>query len=223
MTQPLQVKAVIFDLDGTLADTIPLIVDSFNAACREPMGKTYTPEEVIARFGVPDIALVRRELQQFPPDVAEKALEIYFAHYEHAHAVVEAFPGITELLLALKAKGMPLGVMTGKGARTAEITVRKLGWQEIFGSVITGDDIEHQKPHPEGVLKAAAELGVMPQECAFVGDSPADLKAGRAAGAKSIAVVWHSFFADELRALTPEYWVETPAELAALLGVSSDF
>jgi pyrophosphatase PpaX len=218
MPESLQVKAVIFDLDGTLADTIPLIVASFNAACREAMGRSYTPEEVISRFGIPDAAMVKRELRESSPEIADHAVERFYRHYEQEHDMVSAFDGVTQLLHALQERGVPMGVMTGKGARTAEITLRKLGWQGLFGSVVTGEDVIHQKPHPEGVLKAAQELGINPEECVFIGDSPADIEAGKAAGMTTIGVVWHNFYAGEMRAMQPDFWCETTADLAAILN-----
>ncbi|MDQ3814763.1 MAG: HAD family hydrolase [Armatimonadota bacterium] len=222
MASPPQVEGVIFDLDGTLADTIPLIVASFNAACREPMGRTYTTEEVVSRFGVPDAAMLRRELQDLPPAACEQAIEMFHRHYETEHAMVAAFEGVPELLHALHERGLPLGVMTGKGRRTADITLRMLGWTDIFGSVVTGDDVVNQKPHPDGVLLAARQLGVEPRRCIFVGDSPSDIKAGKAAGMFTVAAVWHDFYGERLRALAPDYYAQTPADVAALLGVTTE-
>jgi 2-phosphoglycolate phosphatase len=215
-------EAIIFDLDGTLADTIPLIVSSFNAACRVPLGRELSSEAVIARFGIPDAAMVRRELQEFPAATAEEAVEKFYRHYETEHGMVAAFPGVPELLRALHGRGIPLGLMTGKGRRTADITLRALGWEDFFGSVVTGEDIEHQKPHPEGVLKAAQALNVAPQNCLFIGDSPADIEAGQAAAMKTVAVVWHAYYKDKLRASGADFWAETPAELAAFLDVGED-
>lgn len=219
MQTPPLFDAVIFDLDGTLADTIPLIVSSFNAACRVPLGREFLSEEVIARFGIPDNAMLLRELQEFPAATVDEAIENFHLHYHEQHGIVKAYPGITELLCALHERGTPLGVMTGKGRRTAKITLSELGWEGLFGGVVTGDDVTQQKPHPEGVLKAAADLSIAPQKCLFVGDSPADIKAGQAAGMKTAAVVWHRFYQDEMRNLGADYWAETPTQLSSLLGV----
>lgn len=216
----LNYNAVIFDLDGTLADTIPLIVASFNAACALPLERKFSHEEVIARFGIPDADMVRRELQDLPEETIQTAIENFFGHYEKEHEIAQVFDGINELLLALKKHNVPLGVMTGKGRLSADITLRELGWNEIFGSVVTGDDVRHQKPHPEGVLRAALELNVPPQHCIFIGDSPADIGAGKSAGMKTVAALWHNFYENALRESAPDYWARTPEELAALLGLN---
>src|SRR5688500_18213667 len=106
-----EIRAIIFDLDGTLADTFPIIISAWNAAVREPLGREYTAEEVISRFGVPDAAMLHREL---PEADWERSLEIYYQHYEAQHGIVEPFEGITEMLEDLKQRGVPIGVMTGK-------------------------------------------------------------------------------------------------------------
>lgn len=215
----LSYDAVIFDLDGTLADTIPLIVASFNAACAEPLKRSFSHEEVVSRFGIPDSAMLRRELQNLPAEKIELAIENYFQHYEKQHAMVEAFDGISELLQELKGRDIPLAVMTGKGRRTADITLQKLNWTPLFGSVVTGDEVTQQKPHPEGVLRAARELKVVPQNCVFIGDSPADIGAGKATGMITIAALWHNFYEDKLRAMSPDFFVQAPRELAKILAI----
>lgn len=211
--------AVIFDFDGTLADTIPLIVASFNAACSVPLGRKLSHEEVIARFGIPDAAMLRRELHSESEETVTKAIENYFRCYEQQHSMVEIFPGISELLEALQERKIPLAVMTGKGRLAAEISLRQLGWEQVFGSIITGDDVQEQKPHPEGVLRAASELNIAPQQCIFVGDSPADIGAGKAAGMTTIAALWHNFYEDELHTAAPDYWATSTQELSQILGL----
>lgn len=207
-------KTVIFDLDGTLADTFPLIVASWNAAVREPLGRSYSADEVVARFGVPDAAMLRREL---PESAWAQAIEAYHAHYEAAHDMVTPFAGATELLRALDERGLKMGIMTGKGRRTADITLRALGWTCLFGSVVTGEDVGPQKPAPDGILLVMRELGAQPTECVYIGDSPADIEAGRAAGLPTIAAAWHSYYQERLRASQPNYWAETPAEVLSIL------
>jgi HAD superfamily hydrolase (TIGR01509 family) len=207
-----EIQAIIFDLDGTLADTFPIIISAWNAAVCEPLGREFTPEEVISRFGVPDAAMLQRDL---PQAAWERALEIYYRHYEEEHGMVTPFGGVTEMLQTLQQRGVPLGVMTGKGRRTAAITMEKLGWEELFGCVVNGEDIEGQKPLPDGPLLAAQQLGVAPEKCAFVGDSPADIEAGKAAGMLDIVAGWHTVYTEQLKALDPACWADNPADIAA--------
>lgn len=207
-------RAALFDFDGTLADTIPLIAASFNAALTPILDRTWTIEEVVARFGVPDAELVRREIADHPPAVIEQALSKYFDFYQSAHRdIVAPFDGIQEMLQQLRERQIPLGLMTGKGRRTADISLRELGWQNVFGSVVTGDEVARQKPAPDGVLLVAQQLNIAPQACLFVGDAPFDIGAGRAAGMFSVATGWNLFYGDALHAAQPDAWAQTPADI----------
>src|SRR5687768_8574371 len=182
-------RAVIFDMDGTLADTFPLVVASWNAALRDHFGRDCTAEEVIARFGVPDPEMIRGAA---PESLRDEAVERYHVHYEAEHrTLARPFEGVTELLAALRRGGKGLGVVTGKGRRSADISLRALGWADTFDVIITGEDVRAQKPAPHGLLEAARRLGARPNECVFVGDSPADIGAGQAAGIPTVVAGWH--------------------------------
>ena len=139
------IRAIIFDLDGTLADTFPLIVRAWNAAVTPHTGINYTDEEVIARFGIPDPYMIRRELKG---SAAEAADATFHEVYARDHAIVKKFAGVDEMLAQLKARGIKLAVMTGKGRRSAMITIDALGWSNFFGAIITGEDVTNQKPDP---------------------------------------------------------------------------
>ena len=209
------VRAILFDLDGTLADTFPLIVRAWNHALTPVTGKTYSDEEVIARFGIPDGQMLKRELGEGYEDAIGDA---YHQCYERSHEeLVSPFEGVPELLAELKQRKIPRGVMTGKGRLAADITLRKLGWEELFGGVITGDEVKKQKPEPEGLLSLAKQLDVGPRECAFVGDSPADVRAGQAAKMVTVAAAWPPVYHDEVKKLRPDLWAETPADVLKLL------
>jgi HAD superfamily hydrolase (TIGR01509 family) len=217
MSRSLPVRAIIFDLDGTLADTFPLIVSAWNAAVTPHTGRTYSDQEVIDRFGIPDPQMIRREL---PGAAGETAVETYHAHYADRHGIVSAFEGVNEMIAELRRRKVPLGLMTGKGRRSATITLEALGWGDTFGAVVTGDDIERQKPAPDGPLAAAAKLGVPAIECAFVGDSPADIGAAENAGMVAVAAAWHGHYADEIRAMRPDVWAESPPVIATPAGAA---
>jgi len=209
-------RAVIFDLDGTLLDTFPAIIAAWNAAMREALGREYGPEEVIARFGVPDVQMLEREWTGVPYETRAAAIETYFAAYVRAHDEVRPFEGIPELLGHLRERDIPLAIMTGKGRRAAEITLQHMGWENLFVDVVTGDDVLEQKPAPEGPLKAARTLKIEPNACVYVGDSPADISAGRSAGMFTVAAGWHTYYDAKLRASQPDVWAAHPADLLPL-------
>ena len=215
------VRAVIFDLDGTLADTFKLIVSAWNAALEPHLGRRFTDAEVISRFGIPDPQMIRRELADtsgVDAEIGDRAVEDYHAHYEQRHReFVQPFAGVTEMLEALRGRSVPLGVMTGKGRRSATITLAALGWDAIFSAVVTGEDVQRQKPEPDGPLAAARMLDVAPEHCAFVGDSPADIGAGKAARMLTVAAGWHPVYLDEIRRLEPDLWADTPADVLQVI------
>jgi 2-phosphoglycolate phosphatase len=209
-------RAVIFDMDGTLADTFPLVVASWNAAMRRHAGRDATAAEVIARFGMPDPVMIRNAL---PAHLGDEAVEAYHAHYEREHgSLAQPFDGITQMLAAIKSRGLLTGVMTGKGRRSAKITLAALAWEGMFDAVVTGEDVTHQKPHPEGLLKVAQQLNVSSAECVFVGDSPADIGAGKNAGMRTIVAGWHPVYLDQARAMGPDFWAEKPGDVVKMMG-----
>ena len=127
------------------------------------------------------------------------------------------FDGITELLDELQNRGAPMGIMTGKGRDTADITLAELGWADRFKSVVTGDEVARPKPDPEGPLLVARELGIAPRECVFIGDSPADIQAGKSAGMRTVWAGWHPVYAEKIRAIGPDHSAATPNDLKLLL------
>lgn len=212
--------AVIFDMDGTLADTFPLVVAAWNAALSGHAGRSFTAAEVVSRFGVPDPAMIRREV---PAELGDRCVEVYHEHYERRHAdLARAFDGVAEMLAAIKRRALPTGVMTGKGKRSAAITLAALGWERMFDAVVTGEDVARQKPDPEGLFIVCERLNVRPRDCVFLGDSPADIGAGTNAGMRTIVAGWHPVYLDQLRELGPDYWAETPGDVVALLGTADD-
>lgn len=209
-------RAVIFDFDGTLLDTFPAISIGFNAALTPIFNRTYTDAEVISHFGPPDEGMIANALKNHSREEYDAAIARYFAAFEIADQPIQPFDGIVALLDGLTARDIPLGIMTGKGRRAAEITIQRLGWHPRFGTIITGDDAA-PKPQPDGPLLAARELGIAPENCFYVGDSPADVGAANAAGMKAVVAGWHGFFHEKLKPMQYDFWANTPDELATWL------
>ncbi|MBW3635111.1 MAG: HAD family hydrolase, partial [Armatimonadetes bacterium] len=142
------IQAVIFDFDGTLADTFPAIHAAWNAAMVPIFGRSFSRDEVVARFGPSDEGMMERELQNHSLETLQNAIEIYYQAYEGAHDAVFGFDGIGELLEELQNRAFPTAVMTGKGRRAAEISLRHLGWADRFSVLVTGTEILNAKPAP---------------------------------------------------------------------------
>jgi pyrophosphatase PpaX len=212
-------RTVLFDLDGTIADTLPLIYEAFNAAFEPVVGKQLGEREIRTLFGPPDNWIIRDYVGETEFDAA---FARYLSVYEKQHARLAGLhPGMDDLIHACKRAGMSLGVVTGKSRQTALLTLELVGVLDEFGAIYAGDDVQKQKPDPEAVIAILRDLN-HPEGApgAFIGDSEADTLAGRAAGLTTIAVTWGSPDHDELLASKPDIVCETTEELATALGVT---
>jgi HAD superfamily hydrolase (TIGR01549 family) len=208
-----RIRAVIFDLDGTLCDTFPAIIEAFNAAVSPITGRAYSADEVIARFGDPEPIMIRRDVG----DRWQEACETYYRHYQQNHHKMIPFDGIADMLCELRHMRIPMAVVTGKSRRSCDITLRELGWSDYFTSVVSGTEMKRQKPDPEGLLTAAREMGVDPAHCIMVGDSPADVGAAKAARISAVVAGWHDVYLDEVKKLKPEFWAAAPTDVVKLI------
>lgn len=180
-------RTILFDFDGTVADTLPLIFTAFRSTFQHFLQKHYTDEQIIALFGPTETGIVKNEL---PPHEHEAALDHFFAAYSDEHVRLQNPPEIARMLEQLRTIGIQTGIVTGKGQRSADISLRQWHLSSYFDVVITGDDVTYPKPHPEGILLAMEQLGANASETIYVGDSDADVLAGRAAGLTTVGVDW---------------------------------
>src|SRR5439155_19185592 len=137
----------------------------------------------------------RREL---PREHHDAAIETFHRRYADDHTrLARIFAGVPELLAALSKAHIPMGVMTGKGREVADVSLAAFGWANLFASVITGDEIDRPKPDPQGLLLVAQQLRVDASTCVYIGDAPADIRAGKAAGMSTIWAGWHPIYAEQ--------------------------
>jgi pyrophosphatase PpaX len=208
-------ETVLFDLDGTLIDSGGLILASFRHATRSVLGRVIPDEVLMANVGGHGIQAQMRELDG---ERADELVRVYREHNQRLYRDVRAFPGVEALLERLSAQGRTLGVVTVKSRPTVELTFEVLPLERFFRTVVTGDDTELHKPHPEPLLLALERLGARPSSAAYVGDSPFDVRAAKRAGMAAMAVGWGGIHPRErLEAERPDAFVETPAELADVL------
>jgi pyrophosphatase PpaX len=213
---PRRPLAVLFDLDGTLIDTVPFILESvrhaFAGARRAP-----TDAEWIAGIGTP----LRAQLAQFAerPEDVDGLYHRYRSFWlEHHDRRTRLFPGMEALVRGLHGAGHPLGVVTAKIEIGAERSLRHVGLDALFGTVIAADSGVPAKPAPHGVWLAAERLGRVPGETVFIGDSPHDVAAGNGAGAISVGATWGACTAAQLREAGARHVVASVEELGALLA-----
>jgi pyrophosphatase PpaX len=197
--------AILFDLDGTLADSIRLILRCYRHTMLVHLGFE-PPDELWQRgIGTP----LDEQLAGFARSDGERLAmrETYRAFQDTIHdRLVRPYPGVVEGIAALTNRALPLAVVTSKGRAMAERTLRVCGLGGHFDAIITADDVTNGKPHPEPVLNALERLGrSRPDRVLFVGDAPMDVEAGQTAGVRTAAVAWGAFSLDSLLPLHPDY------------------
>ena len=198
-------------MDGTLTSTNLLIYESFNHIAERYTGKRLTPKEIIALFGPPEEEAVRRMIGS---EHLSEAMEEYYHYYESRHRELAGlYAGIPELLRFLKDRGLFVGLFTGKGRRTTEITLEKTGIASYFDAIMSGDDVAHHKPSGDGIRNIMAELGLQPNEVLMVGDAVADIKAANECGVRMAAVVWDSYGKELVVEAKTEHLFHTVEEL----------
>jgi 2-phosphoglycolate phosphatase len=184
-------RAILFDLDGTLADTAPDLAGALNRL-RIARGLTPTPYEQlrpVASAGAR--GLIGAAFGMKPEDDGYEELRVAFLDNYAAALAVESrlFDGVPALLQGLLERGLSWGIVTNKAARFTDLLVPQIGLHEAR-CVVSGDTTPHSKPHPAPLLEAARRLALAPQECWYVGDDLRDIQAGRAAGMTTIAAAW---------------------------------
>jgi HAD superfamily hydrolase (TIGR01509 family) len=203
----------IFDMDGTLTRTNELIFASFNHVAQKYLGKVFTPPEIIALFGPPEEGALRKIFgSDRVPTVMDELCEFYRLHH---NALASLHPGVDEILCYLKAHGVKLALFTGKGTRTATITLEAFHLSQFFDLVVSGNDVANHKPHPEGILKVLETFHVRPEEVLMVGDSLTDIKASRAAGVRVASVLWDSYDRERVLQAKAEFVFHTVDEMLA--------
>ena len=200
-------SAALFDFDGTLVDTTEMIFQSMRHATTSVLGRDdLTREELLANVGQP----LPRQMELFDAEKAELLLEAYRAHHEEHHdALIAAFPGVDAALNRLRTAGVRIVVVTSKRRRSVEMALAKFpGLDLVVDLFVTMEDTQEHKPNPEPLLKGLELMGDVPRDQAvYVGDSPFDVHAAKAAGLKSVAVSWGAFSEDTLREADPDYLV----------------
>lgn len=210
-------KGILFDLDGTLLDTYALILASFRHATSQVLGHELPEKTLMAKVGMPLV----EEVKDFTDDERLQAdlVSAFRSYNQRAHdGLVRAFPGVEGMLRMLAPEGLRLGVVTSKRGDLARRGLQVCGLGGYFEFAMGSDEYSGHKPDPAPVLYGCERLGLSPQECVYVGDSPFDIAAGNAAGCATVAVTWGMFGEDLLLAESPSYVVHDPLEVCGRLG-----
>lgn len=210
--------AVLFDLDGTVVDTIPHILASFRHATADVLGEALSDDVLLHHVGVP----LAYQMQFFTEDedTAGRLLASYRAFNRATHdEMARLYPHSVKTLEVIAGAGLPMGIVTSKSRTMAMRALELFDLTRFFAVVVTADDTTAHKPDPMPVLQAASELGVEAPRCVYVGDSPADIGAARAAGARSVGATWGVASRERLEDADPDAVIDDIGDLPALLGL----
>jgi pyrophosphatase PpaX len=214
---PSNLRAVLFDLDGTLIDSIGLIVAAMHHAFDGFDGTVPADADWMAGIGTPlykQLALYARSAEEL--DMLRERYRAY--QVIHHDNVIKEFPGTTAVLEDLHARGLVMGVVTSKNDQLARRGLELTGLAKFLPVVIGADSVTKHKPEPEPVLLALDRLGVGADEALMMGDSPHDISSGNAAGVRTIGALWGPFTREQIAVARPTYWLSNIRELPTLLG-----
>jgi pyrophosphatase PpaX len=212
---PLPLRTFLFDLDGTLIDSVDLILSTFRHTMLTHRGEAPPHEVWLRGLGTP----LWNQFSAFTQDQAEiDAMVATYREYNGAHhdAMVRRYPGLLEAIKDLKKAGRQLGIVTSKMRAGTMRGLGVCGLDGLFDVLIGADDTDRHKPDPLPVIKALEELDARPSTTVFIGDSPHDLASGRAAGVRTAAALWGPFPREWLEPYQPDYWLNQPGDIVRL-------
>jgi len=209
--------ALLFDLDGTLVDSIDLILTSFRHTFRTHLGEAPPDERWMAGVGTPLVSQIR-SLVSDESLVAPMSQTYRTFQLEHHDRLLKEFEGVRETVTELKARGHPIGLVTSKMEDLARRALRRTSLDNLIDVIVAFESSPRHKPDPLPVLVALEALGVASQEALFVGDSPHDIVAGNAADVSTVAALWGPFSAEALRAVKPSFTLSHIRELPPLVA-----
>jgi pyrophosphatase PpaX len=220
-----KIDTLLFDLDGTLVDSIDLIVEGFHRIWEQNF--SYRPEraEVVktigilidnAMHGLIDAGVRQNRITRIEDRqiVVKRLLDEYREYYIACHdEMIRPFPGVNETLTELRTRGYRIGVVTSKRRMGADRSLKVFGIDLLLDCVVAAEDTELHKPNPDPILKGMELLGSKPETTAYIGDSTHDMIAGKRAGVLTVAALWGPFDPEELKATEPNLTASSPIEL----------
>jgi len=178
---------VLFDLDGTLVDSGAIILASFQHAARTVLDREVPAGEILARVGGTSL---REQMRAIDPERVDDLVSVYREHNAPLAETLEAFEGILEVVEKLHDEGRRLGVVTAKRRESLDLALARIPLEPYLDVIVASEDTDRHKPDPDPLLEALRRLRATPAEAAYVGDSPFDVRAAKAAGLFMVGVTW---------------------------------
>ncbi len=205
---------VLFDLDGTVIDSGAIILASMRHAAESVVGGSFTDAELMKAVGGPGL---EAQMAALDPNRIDELVRVYREHNEPLHDTLECCTGMDAVLAQLKDEGRRLGIVTAKRRLTVDLAFARLPIEQFFDVVVGGDETEEHKPHPAPLLLGLERLGARPEEAAYVGDSPFDMQAARAAGLHAVGVSWGRIHGRDALVPDADVIVDSAEELLGVL------
>ena len=201
-------KGIIFDLDGTLVDSLTTTFEAFNHGIVEHGGRIHAPHEIMKYFGPGEGQIFAKLIGE---DKAESAYAACKNYLDANLARVPLHEGVGDLLEKIKSSGIPIAIVTGRSWDTTEMILKHHGLLDRFVTVIANDHVSSPKPSPEGINLALLRMKLEPTQAIYVGDSWVDIRAAHSAQCQGVAALWDAL-ADrsQLEPHEPHHWAETP-------------
>ena len=214
------IRTVLFDLDGTLIDSVRLILDSYHHTLAAHGLPPRTDDEWLAGVGTPLTA--QFAAWGHDPDTLQALIATYREYnLKHHDRMVTVYPGVVDVVRTLKEEGVATGLVTSKNRTGAVRGLTLVRLEALMDVLVCADEVENPKPHPEPVEKAVRLLDADPEATVYVGDSIHDMHSGRAAGVRTAAVLWGPFGRSHLEGAQPDHWLERPEDLLTLVRNSA--
>jgi len=208
------IEAVLFDLDGTLLDTRTLILASFRYATQKVLGYSPPDQQLMDMVGIP----LDYQMRVFSVEHADELVRVYREHNSMVHdELIKYFPGTREALDRLKVDGMRMAVVTSKRTEVAARGLSRFNLDSYFEVLIGSNDTDKHKPNPEPLLLAAERMSISVEQTIYLGDSPYDMEAARAAGSVAVAALWGMFSRERLIAADAQMELTQIEELPNLI------
>ncbi|MGQ9617486.1 MAG: HAD family hydrolase [Candidatus Aminicenantia bacterium] len=210
----MEIKGVVFDLDGTLIDSHPITLSAFKAVLKKWGNVDLTDEAIYDSFGPPEKIIFRKYVEE---ENLENCYREYVKIFEENHTQIEVFGGIENVLSTLKRMGIAVGVFTGRGRELSLKILRFKRLSNYIEELVSSEDVQNPKPYPDGVEEICRRLGIKTSNCLHVGDSFMDIKSGKNAGVITAGALWGTRNRERLLKESPDFILNSPLDILEII------